>query len=135
MLHFFFLFFANNSNKQEAPLLAPSFFQDQQFPTTQMASQLLVAAMLLLLVSAASGAVPVPCVYRVKSGDTLYMLANKYGLTLDAVKAANPQLTNYDELAIKQTLFFPCDPGWFGCGLMDVLPCTCCRKLQVQRMP
>ncbi len=46
--------------------------------------------------------------YTVQSGDSLYAIAQKYGITLDALEAANPQITNPD-------LIFPgqlvCVPG------------------------
>ena len=35
-------------------------------------------------------------VYTVKSGDTLAKIAAKYGVSLDAVKKANPQIKNYN---------------------------------------
>ncbi|CAF1433087.1 unnamed protein product [Didymodactylos carnosus] len=45
--------------------------------------------------------------YTIKAGDTLTKLAEQNGFSLDQIKAANPELKNYDRLAIGQHIKFP----------------------------
>lgn len=51
--------------------------------------------------------------YIVKSGDTLYAIATTNGVTLAALEAANPQITNPDLIFPKQMITIPC-PGGAG---------------------
>ena len=55
---------------------------------------------------------PVGCpggfTYTVQSGDSLFAIAVRFGVTLDAIKAANPQITNPDLIFPGQTV---CVPG------------------------
>ena len=55
---------------------------------------------------------PVGCpggfTYTVQSGDSLFAIAVRFGVTLDAIEAANPQITNPDLIFPGQTV---CVPG------------------------
>lgn len=61
----------------------------------------------------------VPCpdgrIYRVVSGDTMFEIARRFGVTLDALIQANPQITNPD-------LIFP---GQEICVPVSVVPVPC----------
>ena len=61
--------------------------------------------------SAASSASPVasasPTVYTVAAGDTLSRIAKKYGVTVDQIVKANPQIKNPDKLALGAQLVIP----------------------------
>ncbi|MGE5509011.1 MAG: LysM peptidoglycan-binding domain-containing protein [Chitinophagales bacterium] len=54
---------------------------------------------------------PPPCpqrpIHTVARGETLYLLARRYGTTVAALQGANPQLTNPNVLAIGQQLCIP----------------------------
>lgn len=50
---------------------------------------------------------PTPQVYVVASGDTLSKIATMFGLTLDEILAANPQITNADRIAIGDEIIIP----------------------------
>jgi len=61
---------------------------------------------------------PVGCqgfAYTVQSGDTMFNIARRFGVTLDALKAANPQIANPD-------LIFP---GQVLCVPVPMPPVTC----------
>lgn len=49
---------------------------------------------------------PAPRTYRVQSGDTLYAIARRHGVTVDALKAANPGVTERN-LPVGRTLKLP----------------------------
>jgi len=61
--------------------------------------------------SAASSAPPVaspsPTVYTVKAGDTLSQIAKQFGVTVDQIVKANPQIKNPDKLALDAQLVIP----------------------------
>jgi hypothetical protein len=61
--------------------------------------------------SAASSATPVPsssaAVYTVKAGDTLSRIAKQFGVTVDQITKANPQIKNPDKLALGDQLVIP----------------------------
>jgi LysM repeat protein len=50
---------------------------------------------------------PPPPTYTVVSGDTFSKIAAKLGVTVDALKAANPQVTNIDLINVGQVLNVP----------------------------
>ena len=50
---------------------------------------------------------PSPTVYAVKSGDTLSRIAKKFGVTVDQIVKANPQIKNPDKLALGDQLVIP----------------------------
>jgi nucleoid-associated protein YgaU len=50
---------------------------------------------------------PSPTVYTVKAGDTLSRIAAKYGLTVDQIVKANPQIKNPDKLALGDQIVIP----------------------------
>ena len=50
---------------------------------------------------------PTPVVYIVKSGDTFSGIAKAHGLTIEDLKAANPQITNINRLSIGQRINIP----------------------------
>ncbi len=56
----------------------------------------------------------VPCpggqIYRVVSGDTLFGIAQRFGVTLDALIRANPQITNPDRIFPGQEICVPAPP-------------------------
>lgn len=45
--------------------------------------------------------------YTVVAGDTMYKIANRLGISLDAVIAANPQITNPDYISVGQVINIP----------------------------
>jgi len=45
--------------------------------------------------------------YTVQSGDSMYSIATRYGITLDALKAANPQIVNPDLIFPGQIICVP----------------------------
>ncbi|WP_025678436.1 LysM peptidoglycan-binding domain-containing protein [Paenibacillus polymyxa] len=49
-------------------------------------------------------------IHIVKKGDTLYLLAQKYNVTLEKVIAANPQLADPNQLSIGEKIKIPTDP-------------------------
>lgn len=59
----------------------------------------------------APGAGPFPCyggsIYRVQPGDTFYGIARKFGLTFQALRASNPDITNPDLLAVGTPICIP----------------------------
>jgi hypothetical protein len=61
--------------------------------------------------SASASATPVPSpsptIYVVKSGDLLSRIARKFGITVDQIVKANPQIKNPDRLAIGDQLVIP----------------------------
>ncbi|CAF0856039.1 unnamed protein product [Didymodactylos carnosus] len=54
-----------------------------------------------------SSAVPFSTYYKIQQGDTLANIANAKHFTLDEMKAANPELENYDSLQIGQIIKLP----------------------------
>lgn len=50
---------------------------------------------------------PPPATYTVVSGDTFSGVAKKLGVTVDALKAANPQVTDINNIAVGQVLNVP----------------------------
>ncbi|MDF2936525.1 MAG: lysM, partial [Paenibacillaceae bacterium] len=46
-------------------------------------------------------------IHIVKQGDTLFEIAKKYGVTLDQLKAANPQITDPDKIDVGQKVKIP----------------------------
>jgi hypothetical protein len=50
---------------------------------------------------------PSPTVYTVKAGDLLSRIATKFGVTVDQIVKANPQIKNPDKLAIGDRLVIP----------------------------
>jgi LysM repeat protein len=50
---------------------------------------------------------PSPTIYVVKAGDILSRLAVKFGVTVDAIVKANPQIKNPDRLALGDQLVIP----------------------------
>ncbi|MDQ0049858.1 morphogenetic protein associated with SpoVID [Paenibacillus polymyxa] len=49
-------------------------------------------------------------IHIVKKGDTLYLLAQKYNVTLEKVIAANPQLADPNQLSIGEKIKIPTEP-------------------------
>lgn len=54
---------------------------------------------------------PIPCpggtIYTVKQGDSLYIIALRFGVSLDRLIAANPQITDPSRLTIGQPICIP----------------------------
>jgi LysM repeat protein len=50
---------------------------------------------------------PSPTVYTVKAGDTLSRIAGKYGLTVEQIVKANPQIKDPNKLALGDQLVIP----------------------------
>lgn len=50
-------------------------------------------------------------IYTVKSGDTLYKIAQRYGLTLEEITQANPQIEDINLIEIGQTIYIPYIPN------------------------
>ena len=50
---------------------------------------------------------PTQQIYIVESGDTLSGIATRFGVTLEALRAANPQITNVDEIKIGDEIIIP----------------------------
>ena len=50
---------------------------------------------------------PTQQTYVVQAGDTLSGIAQRFGLTLEALRAANPQITNVDEIKIGDEIIIP----------------------------
>lgn len=50
---------------------------------------------------------PRPMIYVVKSGDTLYNLAQAFGLTVADIMAVNRQISDADQIMAGQKLFIP----------------------------
>ncbi len=59
----------------------------------------------------APGGGPFPCyggtIYQIQPGDTLYSVARRYGLTLQQLLAANPDITNPNYIQIGQPVCIP----------------------------
>jgi len=53
---------------------------------------------------------PTPIVHTVAQGQTLSKIAKQYGLTLDQLLAANPQIKNPNKIAIGDELTIPTPP-------------------------
>lgn len=45
--------------------------------------------------------------YVVKKGDTLWAIANLHGVTLEALREANPEVTDPTKLRVGQSLLIP----------------------------
>ena len=52
-------------------------------------------------------AAPTAQTYTVQKGDTLTAIATRFGVTLEALRAANPQVTDPTKLQIGQVLTIP----------------------------
>jgi peptidoglycan L-alanyl-D-glutamate endopeptidase CwlK len=50
---------------------------------------------------------PVPTIHRVASGETLILIAKRNGVTLEALLASNPQITNANRIAVGQSVTIP----------------------------
>ncbi|ABR48975.1 Peptidoglycan-binding LysM [Alkaliphilus metalliredigens QYMF] len=54
---------------------------------------------------------PIPCpggiLYTVQSGDTLYLIARRYGMTVAQLTIANPQLTDPNQLRVGEIICIP----------------------------
>ena len=53
---------------------------------------------------------PTPQTYTVQSGDTLTSIATQFGVSIDQIRAANPQITDPDSLQIGDVVTIP-PPG------------------------
>jgi LysM repeat protein len=51
--------------------------------------------------------VATPRTYAVTAGDTLFGIAAQFGLTVEQLLAANPQITNADYVTIGQVIVIP----------------------------
>jgi LysM repeat protein len=51
--------------------------------------------------------VPTPSTYVIKSGDTLSKIATEHGLTIEALLAANPEITDANRIAEGQRIIIP----------------------------
>jgi LysM repeat protein len=52
-------------------------------------------------------AAPTPVVYVIKKGDTLSKVANKFGVELDALLAANPAIKDPNKISLGQQIVIP----------------------------
>ncbi len=61
---------------------------------------------------------PTPQVYVVAKGDTMSKIAKKFGVTIEEIVAANPQIKNPDKIGIGDeiTIPLPTDENGFGTG-------------------
>jgi LysM repeat protein len=62
-------------------------------------------------------AAPTPTTYVIKAGDTLSKIATEYGLTLDELLAANPDITDPNRITEGQQIIIPAptpEPGVIG---------------------
>ena len=50
---------------------------------------------------------PTPIIYVIKGGDTLSKIAVDHGLTLDALMAANPEITDPNRITVGQQIIIP----------------------------
>ena len=50
---------------------------------------------------------PTPQVYVVKAGDNLGKIAQKFGLTIDQILAANPAIKNPNKISLGQEIVIP----------------------------
>jgi LysM repeat protein len=57
-----------------------------------------------------------PGVYVVQAGDTMSAIAARFGITLDALAVANPQVTNINFISVGQMLAIPGGNPHFGNG-------------------
>lgn len=60
--------------------------------------------------------------YRIQSGDTLWALSRKYGTTVDALMAANPQIRNRNLIYTGATLNIPGKRDSFDAGQRPTRP-------------
>lgn len=60
--------------------------------------------------------------YVVRSGDTLWWIARRYGTTLAAIQAANPTITDVDLILVGQVLVIPVNVGTGGQGAYIIQP-------------
>ncbi|MGH2468254.1 MAG: LysM peptidoglycan-binding domain-containing protein, partial [Candidatus Limnocylindrales bacterium] len=56
---------------------------------------------------AATSGPPTPLFYTVKTGDTLSAIAQRFGVTVDALKAANPQIKDINKIGIGDRITIP----------------------------
>lgn len=56
---------------------------------------------------AATAGPPTPLVYTVKAGDTLSAIAGRFGVTVDALKTANPQIKDINKIGIGDRITIP----------------------------
>jgi nucleoid-associated protein YgaU len=52
-------------------------------------------------------AVPTAEIYVIKTGDTLSKVAKRFGVTLEQILAANPDIKNADKIALGQQIIIP----------------------------
>ncbi len=57
---------------------------------------------------------PTPQVYVIKEKDTLSKVANKFGIGLDELLAANPEIKNPDKISVGQSIIIPLPAGTGG---------------------
>ena len=60
--------------------------------------------------------------YVVRSGDTLWWIARRYGTNLAAIQAANPHITDVDLILVGQVLVIPVNVGTGGQGEYIIQP-------------
>jgi hypothetical protein len=59
----------------------------------------------------AFGPTPTPMVYVVKAGDTFSRIAARFGLTVAELRAANPQITNVNNIHVGESIYIPVAPA------------------------
>ena len=52
--------------------------------------------------------------YTVKSGDTFAKIANRYGVSINSLWAANPQIKNINWIYVGQVIYIPASSSWSG---------------------
>src|SRR5687767_1677121 len=67
----------------------------------------MIVVMLVAAVPMAQAQSPCGATYTVQRGDNLYRIAQRCGITIEALMAANPSIPNRDTVSVGQVLVIP----------------------------